>query len=305
MNHAWSNYPTVASHLKRANTPPPLPNVTVAPPRIGPTGKAEGWSPNTGWQDNANARVFVRHSGTPELNRAVDDTIGEVGREHASYGPVPTAAGIGAWQAASHGAGALMRRASNFPGAWKALGAVPLAAQALRNRGFDRLGNFVGGTDFVGRMAGPTSLMASAAAGVPAAKATELMLRRDPSYAENAASIIRPGISRITAGTTSPTFNPIQQILLAADRNPHARNAILGLLLGGLGGTMAGRLTGRTGLGALLGLLAGGAIGGMNPQFGADGWKKFYEGAWNRAGQLNNRVAPSSAAPAVPAPVQG
>jgi hypothetical protein len=96
--------------------------------------------------------------------------------------------------------------------------------------------------------------------------------------------------SELAKTQTAPKYNPVQMFLQQMNSNPNARNALLGLGAGGLGGLALGGFAGHPILGALLGLLGGGAAGGLHPQWGAKPWGQFYDNTWRQADRMNNKV---------------
>ena len=279
MSYAWINHPTVLARIKRAAGPAPLP-MYVAPERATPKGPT-GYNMATGYRDNAGARTFLEQNA-PTLAREV---IPQAGREAALAGALPTLAGATAGLGTTYAVGKPVDMLAT-----KMLSKVPLPGYAKLLRPVLSYG-------------------ASAyAAGRPAASAAANVAQRvgNASYNFNpesanvaGVSTLRGPASQLAQAGTTPQYNPIQLFLQQMNSNPNARNALLGLGAGGLGGLALGGFAGRPWLGALLGLLGGGLAGGWNPQWGGKPWQSFYENTWNQADKLNNRVrVPAATTPA-------
>ena len=268
MTNDWLQHPTVLARIKRAAGPAPAvptkPTMFVEPERVGPTGAA-GWNPSTGFRDNSNTRSFLEQS----TGTAGPKAINVAGREAAGQGKLPWAAGAATGYAVGQPVyNAVARGMSKLPlpGYAKLLG--PVAA-----------------------MVG-SGLVAGVPAGMATQKATEIAYASNPTR-HNAAGItqLRGPASQLAASGANVQYNPFQQILTQLQQNPNARNALLGLFGGGLGGAALGVLGGHPWIGALLGLLSGGYAGGTHPQWGASSWNSLYNSAWNQAGKLNNRAS--------------
>jgi hypothetical protein len=283
MSYAWINHPTVLTRIKRAAGPAtPPPSMYVAPERATPAGPT-GYNMSTGYRDNPGARSFLEQN-VPDAARVA---IPQAGRDAAHAGVLPTLAGATAGLGTSYAVGKPVDMLAT-----KLLSKVPLPGYAKLLRPALAYG-------------------ASAyAAGRPMAAAASGAVQRvgDASYnfnpeAANTAgmdALRRPASQLAQAGTT-PRHNPIQLFLQQMNSNPNARNALLGLGAGGIGGLALGGAAGHPWLGALLGLLGGGFAGGVNPQWGAKPWQSFYENTWNQADKLNNRIIEPKAPAAQPA----
>lgn len=92
--------------------------------------------------------------------------------------------------------------------------------------------------------------------------------------------------------------NPWQQFIEQMQNNPNARNALVGLLGGGLGGLALGTFAKHPWWGLAAGALGGGALMAMNPTWGNDTWKDLH----SFAGKLNYSPHPSSSPVKTPTP---
>ena len=279
MSYAWINHPTVLTRIKRAAGPATPPPMYVAPERATPKGPT-GYNMATGYRDNAGARTFLEQNGGAPARTAIT----QAGLESARTSPLPTLAGAAAGLGTTYAVGKPVDMLAT-----KMLSKVPLPGYAKILRPALAFG-------------------ASAyAAGRPAASAAANVAQRvgnaeynfNPETANTAGmSALRGPASELAQATTTPQHNPIQLVLQQMNSNPNARNALLGLGAGGLGGLALGGFAGHPWLGALLGLLGGGIAGGRNPQWGTKPWQSFYENTWNLADKMNNRVAAPAKAPA-------
>jgi hypothetical protein len=274
MTNDWLQYPTVRSRIKRATgvaqpqVVPPKPTMLVAPERVGPAG-ATGWNPSTGFRDNQNAQSFLERS----VGSAAPAAIQAAGRDAAGQSKLPwltglgvsTAVGAPVYKAVAQGISKLP-----LPGYAKLLGPVAAAVGS--------------------------GVAAGVPAGVATQKATDYVYKRNPQgFNAQGITQLRGPASQLAASATNVQYNPFQQILTQLQQNPNARNALLGLLGGGLGGAALGGVAGHPWIGALLGLLGGGFVGGTHPQWGTNAWNSVYNTAWNQADKLNNRVVEAPA----------
>jgi hypothetical protein len=286
MSYAWINYPTVLTRIKRAAGPatPPAPSMYVAPERATPAGPT-GYNMSTGYRDNPGARSFLEHN-IPDVARVA---IPQAGRERAHGGVLPTLAGAAAGLGTSYAVGKPVDMLAT-----KLLSKVPLPGYAKLLRPALAYG--------AGAYAAVRPMAAAVSGTVQRVGDASYNFNPEAANTEGMDALLRPASQLAQAGTT-PRHNPIQLFLQQMNSNPNARNALLGLGAGGLGGLALGSAAGHPWLGALLGLLGGGYAGGRNPQWGAKPWQSFYENTWNQADKMNNRVAvPSPTTPQVTQP---
>lgn len=181
--------------------------------------------------------------------------------------------------------------------AWRAAKS-PLSGEVLSGLAAGAKGTATqAGTGFlasrgVGGLFGPRMLAASAISAKPAEFAMGVGGRAGSAvnraingkeYADiTRRAVVNAGANRI-GSTYEMRVNPWQQFIAQMQNNPNARNALVGLLGGGLGGMALGAFTKHPWLGLAAGALGGGALMAMNPTWSNDTWKDIN----SFAGKLN------------------
>lgn len=249
-----------------------------------------GWKPNFGYKDTAS---------TVDVLNKNPGLAGAAAREESNNGIVPLlaggAAGTGAFGGAGWLASKLPRMFGGVPYVGRLARALPAAGAMIRGRSDNWARRGAG--KVVAHKLAPTAagVVAGSVAGSAAHGATaDAMFRRNPQgYVEDVTQANSMGQHRINQAINNATrvrVNPIQDILHKMHQNPEARNALIGMLLGTVGGGALGSAVDSPWLGMLLGAVGGGALGGFNPQFGQNQWNDFYTGAWDRLNAMNNQT---------------
>lgn len=286
----WLEFPTAHRFIKRAeDVPDTRQHMFVEPYRATAAGP-KGWEQGYGYRDSANVGNTLQNN--PGIKNDLQPQLKAEGTQAAGQTWLPRA---GAAAGMLAGGWALPTLASKAMSLHPATRALAPAVQAWGKGNVAK--RYLTGQNLVGKVAGPSVLAAGTAASIPGNMAGAALAKRvyekspDKFNNQNAYPV-----SSEVASRYQPHENPLQSLLQSMHNNPEARNAILGLLLGGFGGSIAGGIGGHPIIGALLGAFGGGALGGMNPQFGQQGWNNFYNSAWQQAGNLNNK--PMGNAPA-------